>query len=92
MRTIWKTKIQPNSKCNGLFAINVPARQGAIPVAVMKQGDDVCVWFEVEPGEPEENLILYCVGTGFGAVPTDCRYVDSVADGPYVWHFYTPTV
>ncbi len=87
-KTIWKAVIQPNSERGKPYLIGVEARWGARAISVGKQGDNVCVWFEVDPDAPKDTMLLYCIGTGFGIVPTNCRFLGTVIDGPYVWHFY----
>lgn len=91
MIRVWKAVIQPNSTKDQYHAIQVKTKKGAWPISVGKQGDSVCVWFEVDDKEKkEEDMILYCVGTGFGQVPEPevAQFFGTVVDGPYVWHFY----
>lgn len=88
MKTIWKSIITPNSLKDEPYRITVAAKKGAIPIHVGVQHQEVCVWFEVDSAAKAENLVLYCVGTGFGAVPDDSEYIGTVVHGNYVWHFY----
>lgn len=90
MKKIWKAAVQPNSERDKAYAISIPAPVGARAISVGKQGGDVCVWFEVDPAAEKSLLKVYCVGTGFGAVPDDARFLGTVIDGSYVWHFYAP--
>jgi hypothetical protein len=88
MRVVWKAKIEPNAVSIDLFEIRVPAKQFAHPLCVMRQGDDICVWFEVESDNPDAVLRLWSVGTAFGRVP-DTDYLGSVIDASgFVWHLY----
>lgn len=88
MRTIWKAAVRPDSARGQALPVEVPARRGARALTVGRQHDAVCVWFEVDDGEPPAPLNLWCVGTGFGAVPAGKRFLGTVVDGSHVWHFY----
>ena len=62
--------------------------RGGKPLCVGMQGDMCMVWIEVDPVEPKVSMELFSVGTGFGAVPTDTKYLGTIFQGPYVWHIY----
>lgn len=85
---IWKSAIQCNSHRGRPYEIKVPARKGARAISVALQGEDVCVWFEVDPTEDLADLVLYCVGTGWGTVPVRGRFLGTVVQGEFVWHLY----
>lgn len=89
MTTIFKQVIEPNSSKNEAYAIEFEAPCGSRPISVAKQGSDTCVWFECNPDAKLTTIKIYCVGTGFGAVPERSRFIGTVVDGRYVWHFYT---
>lgn len=88
MKTIWKAAIQPNSTPDKAMRIEVPARAGARAVSVGLQNGVVCVWFEVDATADPAPLVLYCVGTGFGDAPEGKRFLGTVVNGAFVWHFY----
>jgi hypothetical protein len=90
MKTIFKQIVTPNSVKDDVHHCSFQAAKGARPVSVGRQGKDVCVWFECDPKLALATCIVYCVGTGFGAVPEDCRFLGTVIADGYVWHFYTP--
>lgn len=89
MKTIWKVKIEPDSVHGEPYPIKVRAKVGSVPLTVMKQGADVCLWFEVDTEAEDGFLTIFCVGTGFGSPPPRRVYLCSVVDGNHVWHFYT---
>lgn len=88
MKTIWKSVVRPNSVRNDALDVSVPARAGARALSVGLQHNAVCVWFEVDAAADPAPLKLWCVGTGFGAVPEGKRFLGTVVDGPHVWHLY----
>ena len=89
MTTIYKQVIQPNSVKGTPFLIEFEAPCDARPVSVGMQNGQCCVWFECNPKMAKDKIKIYCVGTGFGAVPAGGRFIGTVIDDPYVWHFYT---
>ncbi len=88
MKTIWKAKIQPDSIKGGIFEIDITAPTGARAISVGLQNGFVMVWFEIDPDKPLGRLRLYSVGTGFGRVPDNARFIGTIIDGPYIWHIY----
>jgi hypothetical protein len=86
--TIWKATIRPNSIKGEVYEIRVPARQDAYALSVGIQDGKVVVWFEVDPSAPDNDMLLYSVGTGFGKVPVCCRFIGTVMEGSFVWHIY----
>ena len=65
-----------------------------IPVGAtfMRLGYDprghLCAWFEVDICETAtESYRFFIVGTGW-SVPSDAKYVTTLLDGSYVWHYY----
>lgn len=87
-KTVWKQRICPNSVKDGEYRIEVSAPWGSKPIAVATQNGFVCVWFECDPEAEMDSFALYCVGTGFGKVNEKRKYLGTVIDGDYVWHFY----
>jgi len=92
MKTIWKAPIRPDAEHGTTWKLKIPARRGAKALSVglqkVKGVDTVMVWFEVDPDELGETMILYSVGTGCGEIPKDCRFIGTVIEGEYVWHIY----
>jgi hypothetical protein len=88
MKTIWKYVIECDSVLDAPFPIAVPAPAGAKPISVGIQDGKVCVWAEVDPASRPGNIRLWCVGTGFGAVPEGATFLGTVAQGRFVWHLY----
>ena len=91
MRTIYKYAIEPNSVRDMPFPIEIDAPLGAIPRFVGLQNGQPQLWAEVDTSaSPARQVVLLCVGTGFGAVPAGTKYFQSLIHGQYVWHFYLP--
>lgn len=88
MMTIYKQVVEPNSKRGEPYVCKFFAPAGATPVSVGLQNGLVCVWYECDPSKPPCETEVYCIGTGFGAIPTVSRFIGTVIDDPYVWHFY----
>lgn len=51
----------------------------------------ICLWAEVDPDLPTIIYNVFIIGTG-QTIPTDCHYVGTVFDRPYVWHVYIKEV
>lgn len=91
MRVIWKFPIECDSVKNQPFLMIVPSvPSGAIPLCVQTQDGRAFVWMDVDPKATRNGFRLYCVGTGFGAVPENTTYLGTVQEGDYVWHLYVP--
>lgn len=91
MKKIFKQVIECNSVSDGLFPIEFTAPKDARPISVAMQNDKICMWFECTPDAPKERLYVYSVGTGYGMVPEEARFIGTVVDGAYVWHIYSMT-
>lgn len=88
MLTIWKWEIECNSCKGAFYTIDVKkVPLGAKPVSVGLQNDICCVWMEVDTIAPLCTKHLFCVGTGFGSVPST-RFIGTIIEDPYVWHIY----
>lgn len=88
MKTVFKQVIEPNSYSGEPYPIKFEAPRGSRPISVALQHGKCCVWFECHPERPKEEITIYSVGTGFGAVPDGCRFLGTIVDGSYVWHLY----
>lgn len=47
-------------------------------------------WYQIDTSQPEETVQIFRVGTGWPlTVEIDqMKYLGSIIDGAYVWHFY----
>lgn len=90
MKRIWKINLASalNSDKDGVHVVDLPCRKNAKPLCVQKQEDVPYLWFEVDENEDHAVLRLGIVGTGFGRVPENGRYIGTVQDRGYVWHVY----
>ena len=52
------------------------------------QGDNLCVWVEVDDG-PSEEFPFYIVGTGHPVPDEAVDHIGTVHRSGYVWHVYT---
>lgn len=56
------------------------------------QDNQTKVWVETDPTQSVGNMdevVVVAIGTGHPLRPEFPHYINSVFDGPYVWHFYT---
>lgn len=65
--------------------VTVPSRAALLTAAM--QGDQICVWFQVEPESPPITHTWLVVGTGHPIVD-EARHVGTVFDGAFVWHIF----
>ena len=89
-KVVYKQVLQDiNSKRGDLYPIEFYAPGDVVPLSVAVQNEMVCLWFECDPSQPKKINTVYCVGTGFGAIPDEgYSFIGTVVDGPYVWHLY----
>lgn len=62
-------------------------------LCVQMQGDDACLWYEVDPSAGpsfQSKISIAIVGTGQDTPPLPYSYVGTTQmhDGTYVWHWY----
>lgn len=88
MKTIYSTPIGCDSIRDKAMEIAVDIQIGAKPISVAKTKDGIKVYWEVEPERLKVTTYLYCVGTGYGAVPEGKIFLGTVVDGSFVWHLY----
>lgn len=83
MRAVHKYPVfvAPGASCS----VKLPA--GAKPVLFGKQGEQWCLWAEVETDQPMIEREVHIVGTGWD-VPVGAEHVSSWQDEPFVWHAY----
>ena len=63
--------------------------QGAIVRKAGMQNGMIALWAEVDTDAPDEHRHFVAYGTGW-EIATDRNhcYIDTVFDGPFVWHVY----
>lgn len=94
METIWKQPIKAESLEGEPPPIKITARSGSIPLSVGFQNGVLCCWFTANTDRDPSTLMIYSVGTGYGRVPDGAKFINSVVDNNYTWHFFytTPAV
>ena len=87
-RTIWKFAFDVDDH----ITISMP--EGAKVLTVQQQGDDACIWAEVNPAAKPEARFFRVFGTGH-PMPCEMGYSDvhvgTWLAGPFVWHLYELT-
>jgi hypothetical protein len=83
MSTIWKYELNHD----GMGHINLAIPGPAKIIHFGHQRGQMCVWAEVEPGRPDQQVQLTIVGTGHD-VPPNSKHHGTVFEGPFVWHLY----
>ena len=82
MNTIWKYELNPVLK-----DIQVPRNAKVLTAAA--QGDNICVWVELNPDEPADDVRRFEVfGTGHVIPKGERRYVGTAFLGILVFHVY----
>jgi hypothetical protein len=85
-KTIWKYVLSPEQP-------NVPMPQGAVVLTAHEQGDEVCLWVEVNPISPLALRHFEVFGTGHD-IPCDMeidrKYIGTafLYSGTLVFHVY----
>jgi len=66
----------------------------AIALKVKLQGDDLCLWYEFNPGAYEDTRIIkfHVVGTGEETDTSEWEYLETVFQDNYVWHIFAEEV
>lgn len=80
MRRIYKFPLQLED------AQRIQMPSGARPIKAGKQ-EGLVLWAIVDPASPQANYRVDIVPTG-KEPPEDKLYVDTVFDGPFVWHVF----
>ena len=86
-RTVWKQTIALSP------AQTIQLPKDAILRKVAYQNFELQLWFEFHL-ENQDELVdrhLQITGTGYAELPDDpdfVSYIDTILDGPYVWHLY----
>lgn len=83
MKTIWKSPLS----LVPAQTLDMPA--GAKILTVQDQAGQLTVWFECDPNRPPVSRAILLVGTGKALPDTHTiRYISTVQQGEFVWHFY----
>jgi hypothetical protein len=82
MRTIWKYEIFPET------VLGIP-KDGKF-LAVQRQGDRVCAWFEVESENEKQMRKFHIVATGHKVAGT--KYLGTFQFPPLVFHVYEEVI
>lgn len=87
MRKIFKYKLKVEDKQR----LSIP--MDAEILSIQTQGNDVCLWALVDPGMVEQEVVIFCVGTGHDFwIDKEANYphhLGTVQQGVLVWHFFT---
>lgn len=90
MLTVYKYSIRPSEE---EIKLSIPGGGPVLSAGVDPIGQ-LCVWALADTDKPEEDVSVYCIGTGW---PLDwiteqeeaLNFVGSLKDGPYMWHVFT---
>jgi len=83
MDTIYKYPIAITDK----QSILVPSQAKFLHVG-LDPSEIPCLWYQVNPDNPKENITIYVVGTG-GVIPLGARHLGTLVQGSFVWHIFT---
>ena len=80
--TVWKYALHLTSR----QFIDIPI--GAKPVHFATQGNQICLWAELDPKQEKTQKEIFCVPTG-GDIPENTAHIGSVVlPNLTVWHYY----
>ena len=85
MKQIWKFPLQFPTAIEGQEVI-MP--QGAKILSTNIQDDTICIWAEVDPDatvNEVRNILTLATGQEI-STRRQRKFIDTVMDGPYVWH------
>lgn len=86
MRTIYKYPLELTD--NQLLTLPSSAR----PLSVQLQGDQLCLWAEVNTGVGGlKDAVISIVGTGHEIPRGAVHYLGTVQQAAFVWHVYAST-
>jgi hypothetical protein len=72
---------------NSSNIIKVPGGSTAKVLHIDHQHGTYQAWIECKESDRLENVEIVVVGTG-KTVPDFAEYINTLQDGPFVWHFY----
>jgi len=62
---------------------------GAQILTIQAQGEDIVVWYSCNPDRQLQQRAIVLVGTGHDLPDTHTlKYISTVQQGEFVWHFY----
>ena len=87
MRTIYKY----TARNDGSGSIDLPHHIVRF-LKIDHQNGNICLWALVDTEEKPNFDKAFCVGTGWSlddlcSAPRELVYIDSIQDGPFVWHY-----
>lgn len=83
MTTIYKYPLGP---INDSYIVSLPVGAQILTAAI--QNDNLTIWARVDPEmEATNNRIVRVYGTGHPIDKHDA-YINTVFDGPFVWHVF----
>jgi hypothetical protein len=62
--------------------------KGAHILRAELQNNEPYLWAVVDPDQPEVQRQINVYGTGWDILEESGIYINTVFDGPYVWHFF----
>lgn len=80
-RAVWKYRLERTDE----NIIKMP--RGAIPRRAIARDGELWLWVEVDTTLIQIPHLIQIVGTGHETIRGG-TYVDTMFDGPYVWHVY----
>ena len=86
MRHIFKYPFPFNT---GNIDLDIPLDAKLLTIGVQgEQYKTFCVWAEVNPSNAMAKRRIVCLATGDEVVNSSFPYINTVFDGPFIWHFY----
>lgn len=84
MRTVWKYQ----AELNDTIEFTLPKEAQLLKVGI--QQGAITFWFLVDPDNPLADCKPFSIRDTGHPVPDNVTYIDSVFDGPFVWHIFKP--
>lgn len=66
----------------------VSMSRGANVLCAQMQGDDICMWAEVDTDTKKCIRKVFVIGTGHPVPNLETQYIGTVQHNNYVWHIY----
>jgi len=90
MISIWKFILDRPSNFFGEFTVKMPT--GSKPLSAGLQGDTLCIWAEVNTDAEMIDKQFIIIGTGKELTGEEGSFIDTIFQGPFVWHVYQKAV
>jgi hypothetical protein len=69
--------------------VEIETPSGSSVLHVAGQGEEVCIWVEVEPDKtPTQKRTFFITGTGHDIENPYASYIGTAHCPPFVWHVY----